>query len=188
MKLSDRKNSKGFSNFRFEKTLFNLLLILFLQICAADVVSAQENIVKDIVPPPLSIISKGEAEQLNAQNDLKKRTELALGFMENRLLKAEKLSNEKNYKESLDELGGFQAIMQNAVSTIKRSPAGRGKVISNFKRLEITLRSFIPRLELIRRTMPERYAYHVLQLLKAVRKARTDAVEPLFDNSVVTDG
>ena len=99
-KLSANKNSKCISNFRLQKTLFNLLLILFFQLCTIGFVSAQENILKDIVPPPLSIISKIEADQLNSQNDLKKRTELALEFMENRLLKAEKLSNEKSFKET----------------------------------------------------------------------------------------
>ena len=149
--------------------------------------NAQENLLTDVVPPPLSIFSKGESEQLNLQTDMKKRTELALTLMQSRLLKAETLSNEKKYKESLDELGGFQAIMSDAMVYLKRKNSGNGKVLSSYKRFEITLRSFVPRLEIVRRVMPEKFAYHVGQLMKSVRKTRSNAVEPLFDDATLGD-
>ena len=67
--------------------------------------------------------------------------------MESRLKKAEFFTNEKKYKETLDELGGFQAIMRNTLGFLQKNDNGKGKVLSNFKRFEINLRKFVPRLE-----------------------------------------
>ena len=43
------------------------------------------------------------------------------------------------------------------------------------------------RLEVLRRAMPSSYAFHVQRLIKAVREARTKAIEPLFDDTVVPE-
>lgn len=174
-------------NLQPKKLSLNLFLLLFFTVCFSFPIIAQENTVNDIVPPPLALISKGEADQLNAEADMKKRTLLSLELMENRLKKAESFSNEKKFQESLDELGGFQAIMRDALKYLQRNDTGNKKVLNNFKRFEINLRSFVPRLELMRREMPERFGYHVVQLMKSVRKARTNAVEPLFEDTVGSD-
>jgi DNA repair ATPase RecN len=160
---------------------------LFISTAFGVSVNAQENLLKDSVPPPLSFVSQGEGEQLKVQTDMKKRTELALNLMQSRLMKAETLSNEKKYRESLDELGGFQAIMSDAMVYLQRKNTGSGKVLSSFKRFEITLRSFVPRLESVRRLMPEKFGYHVVQLMKSVRKTRSTAVEPLFSQPTMND-
>lgn len=177
----------NFQKFHLIKNSNYLFLFLFITAALAASVKAQENMLKDTVPPPLSIISKGEGEQLNLQSDMKKRTELALDLMQSRLMKAETLSNEKKFKECLDELGGFQAIMGDAMVYLKKKNTGNGKSLSSFKRFEITLRSFVPRLEIVRRLLPEKFGYHVVQLMKSVRKTRSNAVEPLFSNTVVED-
>ena len=58
----------------------------------------------------------------------------------------------------------------------------------NLKRFEMSLRKFVPRLELIRRETPDRYGYHVKQLVRSVRKARTKAIAPLFGDTVLPEG
>ncbi len=180
--------SKNFTKFQFTKYPIRFVLLLLFSACFSLTADAQEiNDVKDIVPPPLALISKGETDQLNAEADMKKRTQLSLDLMENRLKKAESFSNEKKFQESLDELGGFQAIMRDALKYLQRRDTGSKKVFNNFKRFEINLRGFVPRLELMRRVMPEKFGFHVVQLMKSVRKARTNAVEPLFDDTVVSD-
>lgn len=177
----------NFLNLRRAENCKFLFLFLFISVAFAVSTNAQENLLKDTVPPPLSIISKGEGEQLKVQTDMKKRTELALNLMQNRLMKAETLSNEKKFRESLDELGGFQAIMSDAMVYLQRKNTGSGKVLSSFKRFEITLRGFVPRLEVMRRLMPDKFGYHVVQLMKSVRRTRSTAVEPLFSDSIVDD-
>jgi hypothetical protein len=182
-RLSNDFSGSRRANFFFKFTLFLFFTAGFVLSASAQ----QQNVIKDMVPPPLPIISKGESERLASEADMKKRVQLALELMEIRLKKAEALSSEKKYRESLDELGGFQAIMNDALRYLQRNDNRSKKVLNNFKRFEINLRSFVPRLELVRRLMPEKFAYHVVQLMKSVRKARSNAVEPLFDNTVVSD-
>lgn len=181
------KSPNNFLNLRAAKNFKLLFLLLFVGTAFGVSANAQENLFKDTVPPPLSIISKGEGEQLNVQTDMKKRTELALTLMQSRLTKAETFSNEKKFRESLDELGGFQAIMSDAMVYLQKKNTGSGKVLSSFKRFEIMLRGFVPRLEVMRRLMPDKFGYHVVQLMKSVRKTRSTAVEPLFSNTIVDD-
>lgn len=186
-KSLNSKSPNNFLNLQLTDNLKFPFLFLFIFTAFGASVKAQENLLRDSVPPPLSFISQGEGEQLKLQTDSKKRTELALNLMQNRLIKAETLSNEKKFKESLDELGGFQAIMSDAMVYLQRKNTGNGKILSSFKNLEIKLRSFVPRLEVMRRLMPEKFGFHVIQLMKSVRKTRSNAVEPLFSQTVVDD-
>lgn len=165
-----------------------LIVLLFAAHCLTFAVNAQEEKPKNLVPPPLNIISKGEKSQLEAETDIKKRTQLSIELMDARLLNATEFSSKSQYRESLDELGGFQAILRDAFNFLKRNDNGKKKVLNNYKRFEINLRQFMPRLEIIRREMPVRYGYHVRSLMKYVRDARADAVEPLFDDSVLPEG
>ncbi len=176
---------RNFINFQITNILLTFFAVPLFSVFFVLSADAQENIIKDIVPPPLPIISKVETNQLQSEADIKKRTKLSIDLMENRLEKAESFSTAKNYQQSLDELGGFQAIMSDAVKYLAKKDSGSGKVLNNFKRFEINLRSFVPRLELVRRMMPEKFSYHVTQLMKLVRKTRSNAVENLFDDNVV---
>lgn len=161
-----------------------LLLIIFGFTIAAN---AQNPKIDDIAPPPLSVLSKGEKDQLKSQTDIKKRTQLAIELMQTRLDKSETLCDQKLYRESLDELGNFQAIVTDALRYLNRNNDGRKKVQYNYKRLDINLRQLMPRLELLRRKMPFRYGYHVKNLMKYVSQTRAKATDSLFANTVLPD-
>lgn len=179
MKLKSLRQTAYFS--------MRLAILLLIQQCFLFAASAQDDKPKNLVPPPLSIISKDEQSRLEAEKDVKKRTDIAIELMEARLVKAAELSDKNLYGESLAELGGFQAILRNAFDFLKRNDNGRRKSLNNYKRFEITLRAFMPRLELVRRDMPVKYGYHVRTLIKYVREARADAVEPLFGETVLRE-
>jgi hypothetical protein len=170
-------------------TNFSLRLGILLLVSHSlfSTANAQDDKPVDLVPPPLAIVSKGEKSQLEAENDAKKYTQLSIELMDARLIKAAELSSKNQYKESLDELGGFQALLRNAFNFLKRNDNGSKKILNNYKRFEISLRGFMPKLEIIRRDMPIKYGYHVRALMKFVREARANAVEPLFDDSVLSE-
>ena len=170
-------------------TIFSLRLTILLLVshCLLFAANAQDDKPADLVPPPLSIVSKDEKSQLDAQKDARKRIDLSINLMSARLTKAAEFSANNQYKESLDELGGFQAILRNAFNFLKENDNGNRKMLNNYKRFEINLRQFMPRLELVRREMPIRYGYHVRNLMRYVRDARADAVEPLFGDSVLKE-
>lgn len=133
----------------------------------------------DVAPPPLKILSADERKMLDAENGLKKRTQLSLGMMEARLMRAEQLMSSENFKQSLDDLAGFQALLENTFTYLEKNDSNN-KADGRFKQLEIFLRKQVPRLETLRRTMPYRFGYYVLKLMKVVRETRAKAVEPLF--------
>ncbi len=161
---------------------FGFSLLIF---CFCLDVPAQEEQYQQTEPPPLKIVSKAEKSLLAAEADISDRTKLSLTLMENRLKKAENYYAAESFGDMFGELGGFNALIDEALGFLNRRDDGRGKVLNNFKRLEINLRRFIPRIELIRRELPARYEPYVRRLIKTVRAARSKAVEPLFDNSVV---
>jgi DNA repair ATPase RecN len=149
------------------------------------VVFGQDDVPDDIAPPPIRSLSKSERSALDAVTDVKDRTKVALDLMEARLKKAETLTGEETYGQVLTELGGFQAIMNNTIVFLNRNDNRGGKVMNTFKKFELALRAFTPRIELIRRETPDRYEYHVRQVLKSLRDTRAQAVEPLFSNTVL---
>lgn len=173
----------GYRNF----FIFALFLLLTAH-CLLLTASAQETEQQDTAPPPLKIISKEETRQLSQETDVKKRTKLALELMEIRLKKAEELNAQQRFSEMFDELGCFHALIDKSIKFLDENDHGGGKILNNFKRVEMSLRAFLPRIELIRRDLPEKYEFYVRALAKQVRQARSKAIEPFFDGSVVKDG
>ena len=137
------------------------------------------------IPPPAKIVSKDERSQLDAQVDVKKRTKLALDLMNVRLTKAEGLHTSGNLDGMFVELGVFHALVDTTLEFLNKSDKDNRKVLDNFKRFEIGLRTFAPRLELIRRDLPLKYEFYVRSLAVYLRNARAKAVEPLFSDTIV---
>ena len=146
--------------------------------------SAQDD-QTEIAPPPLKLVAKSELTRLDAQSDAKARTKLALELMSERLTAAEKLNAAQDFTGVFRELGDFQGLMDNSLDYLTRRDNGSNKVLDNFKRLEIGLRSFGPRLDGIYRDLPRRFEEYIRKLMKYVRDARTKATDPLFGDTVV---
>ncbi len=140
---------------------------------------------QDIAPPPLKLVSKVERSRLDGETDLKLRTKLELAMMNDRLMAAEKLHSTEDYDGVFHELGFFQGLMDDSLDYLLKRNTGNGKILDNFKRLEIGLRGFGPRLEIIRRDLPPRYEDYLRRLIKYVRDARSKAIEPQFGDTAV---
>ena len=141
-----------------------------------------------LAPPPLRVLEKSHKEQLDREKDIGSRTKLSLKLMEGNLAEAEVHSDNQRHDDMLRELGHFLALMDDSLEFLSRNNKGGGKVLDNFKRLEIGLRKFIPRLEVVRRDLPLKYEDYVRKLMIRIRDARSKATEPLFGESVVPDG
>lgn len=169
----------------FRRISFCFLLLISYFSFASPVFPQSE--VFDVEPPPLKILSKTEKSQLEAVAEIKQRTKLALELMEARLISAEGLSSKEEYSGMFLELGSFHALVDNTLDFLDSNNNDSGKVLSNFKRIELSLRKYITRIELIRRNLPIRYEFYVRRLVKYIREARTKAVEPLFDDTVLPE-
>lgn len=176
-------------NFRFSARALARWHVVFFVLVAglgmAATAVGQDVIVDEIAPPPLRLLSQDEKTRLGAETDVKRRTKLAIELMEARIKQAEAMDAAENFDQMFVELGGFHGVMDNMLDFLNKSDRDSGKVLNNFKRFEIGLRGFTPRLELIRRELPIKYEQYVRILIKNLRAARAKAIEPLFDNSVV---
>jgi hypothetical protein len=166
---------------------FALAILCVLTSQTAFSQDAEDRLPEGVVPPPLNLISKEEHTALEAEEKLKNRTKLALGLIESRLSKSETSADKEEFQESLDQLGRFQALIRHTFVFLKNNE-GRKDSFKNFKRFEMTLRDFLPRLELLRRELPYKYSYHVEKMILFVRDARSNALEPLFEDTVIPEG
>lgn len=139
----------------------------------------------DSYPPPVRLASKAEKEKLATAKNVKERTKFALEMMETRLAAAEKSLSETNFDNLYRELGCFEGILTDQLDYMVRTDNDSGRSLDNFKRLEIGLRGFTPRIESIRRELPQHYEPFVRNVGKTLRDARSRALEPLFSDTVV---
>lgn len=187
MKNSRMKNSLEISVNK-KKTKFAQIFILLSVLAvmfSGNVFAQDDEEFPEYFPPPKIELSKDEKTALSDEKDVKSYTKLAIDLMNARLKKAEELTTNQKYNDVLQELGGFQAIMNSVMQFLWQNNTGRGKVLDNFKRYEMALRSFTPRLETIRREMPERHENYVIRLLKLIRENRAKAVEQLFGKTIL---
>jgi hypothetical protein len=178
----DRKGLRAFSRGCFY--LAESVVLCFALFATA---SAQPPERIDTAPPPLKVVPKPERESLDKVKKPSDRTKLALGLMDARLGKAETANTGDDLSLLFTELGIFHALMDDTLLFLDSVHRSTGKSLDNFKRFEIGLRRFTPRLEMLRREMPLTHEYYVRSLLRQLRDARTKATEPLFGDSVIKD-
>lgn len=159
-----------------------LSLCASLLVATASAQEPEETLDPNAAPPPVKVMTKGERSQLDSEQDAKDRTKLALQLMSDRLTRAQTFNDKGEFVEMYNELGGFHALMDYTLDFLMSQPR---RSLNVLKRYEMTLRSFAPRLGLIRRELPTEYDPYVRTLLRYLRDARSKAVEPLFGDTVV---
>lgn len=150
-------------------------------LAAAVQVGAQDDDFPEYRPTPKIELSKNERTALDGAKDSKKYLKVALELMESRIASAEKLAANGDFDAMHAELGGFHAVMDTSLDHLIAAENRRGKVLETFKRFEIALRGFTPRIENMRRDAPEKYGAYMVKLLKRIRENRTRAIEPFYD-------
>ena len=161
-----------------------IFAVVSFAVLAVDA-SAQNDDQNELAPPPLKLVSKDEKVKLDSDHDPKSRTKLAIELMNARILTAEKLVAATDFDGVFRELGCFEALLDNQLEFLIRNDNDSGRVLDNFKRLEIGLRGYGPRIEAIRRDLPSRYEPFVRSVGKYIRDARTKTLDPLFSDTVV---
>lgn len=169
----------------FGSAVVNSFILILLASCFSIQIRAQDDPEDDALPPPLRVISKEEKSRLDVEREVKSRTKLALELMEGRLATAEKELSSSDYEAMMGSLGGFEGLLDNHLDFLTRADNDSNRVLDNFKRFEIGLRKFVPRIETIRRELPFRFEQLVRKVGKYLRDARTRALEPLFSDTVV---
>jgi len=162
-----------------------LQFLLFALFCLALPTIAQQDKSLETPEIPKIEISADEQKLLNEEKDLKKRTQLGLKLAEERLAKAENLTQDDKYQNALVELRGYQALIKDVIKFLIQSGNDSKKIRDSVRRLDITLRNHTPRIEVIRRNSPYGYAQIHKDLIEFVRNARSEVLEVLFDDTVI---
>jgi hypothetical protein len=176
----------------FLKQTVNGLFSLVAVFCLTGFVFGQEvqtvdyQGADDTAPPPVFTMSGAEKSQLTNESDLKRRTQLCLMLADARLRSAEAATDREDFQAALLDLGSYQAIIENHIKFLERGNYSDGKVRDNFRRMDITLRSYTPRIETIRRTTPFEFAVHLKSILNFTRDARARALDSFFSDTILS--
>ena len=176
----------------FLKQTVNGLFSLVAVFCLTGFVFGQDaqpndyQDANDTAPPPVFTMSGAEKSQLTNESDLKRRTQLCLMLADARLRSAEAATDREDFQAALLDLGSYQAIIENHIKFLERGNYSDGKVRDNFRRMDITLRSYTPRIETIRRTTPFEFAVHLKSILNFTRDARARALDSFFSDTILS--
>ncbi len=139
----------------------------------------------ELAPPPLKVVTKDERSTLDAEHDLRSKTKLALELMASRITAAERSNAAGDFEGLFRELGRFKGLLDYSFSFLKQQNANDKRTLDNYKRIDMSLRGFIPRVEMIRRELPVRYGEYVRDFLLYLRDSRDKAMEPMFSDTVL---
>lgn len=174
------------ASFHHKRTFTAALTVSsFLLLFTASVYCQPPDDLSQTAPPPAKTLSKEEKDLLTAQSDSKKYTKTALELMETRMKRAEEADARDDFETMFVELGAFHALMDHSLDFLLKKHGDGKKAFNDFKRYELGIRGFSPRMELLRRDLPLKYEYYVRVLMKYLREARAKAIDPMFGDSVV---
>lgn len=183
-KITTLPNGGHLSHWRYFMQASAAFAFIFFTLCfSSSVCLAQEDY--ELAPPPLKFVTKDEKDRLEGQADLKAKTKLALELMNERLVEGERLNSAGNFDGLFRELGRFRGLVDYTFGFLGKAGSADKKVLDNYKRLEISLRSFMSRVEVIHRELPVKYEEYVRGLMKYLRVARTKALDPQFSDTVL---
>jgi hypothetical protein len=138
-------------------------------------------------PPHLKYIPAAERARLSEERDTKDRTRLALELAGQRLTRAAEHTTAERYEEAAGELAIYEALIEDGIRFLRNSGKPASKLRDLFKRVELALRSHMPRIETIRRSTPAQNAVHVKATLDYVRKARSEVLNAFYDDTVLPE-
>ena len=138
-------------------------------------------------PPPLKLIPKDERAQINEAKDAKDRLRKTIEFAEIHLQHAEALTSQEKYESVLIELGGYLALIDDALKFLAQMNHDSGKTRDLYKRLELDLKADGPRLTAMRRVTPLEFAIRVKEIEDFAREGRTEALESFYGHTVIRE-
>lgn len=188
MQIRERKNNGTLGagrRFGFVRGLVYSAALVFALHGFSEAIHGQTDTRPTDAPPPMRVMSKTERDELEKNSGVRSRTQSALRLMEARMKNAESLNAKGDSSGVFAQLGAFHAIIDDTLDFLGANEKMTRTILNNFKRFEIGLRKFTPRLELVRRGLPSTHREYVVTLLKHLRDARTRATDSLYSDTVL---
>ena len=155
---------------------------------AAQTDAAAQRADEPLAPPPLRYVPDDVRRQLDAESrDVKERIKLSLQLAEDRLARASAAADADRFEVSTAELGVYEAIVADTINFVQASGRKGNKLRDTCKRIEMTLRSHVPRIETIRRGLPAANAVYAKATIEFVRNQRDQALSAFYDDTVIPE-
>ncbi|HYH83989.1 MAG TPA: hypothetical protein VEX60_00815 [Pyrinomonadaceae bacterium] len=168
----------------------SLVLFAFLALSCVEALAQTATATppqEDAAPPPMRHIPDAVRKQLAEERDLKSRTRLSLALAEATIARSAECVAAERFEQATGELGVYEAIVVDVIRFVHSSGPVKNKQRDLFKRIEMTLRAHVPRLETIRRSLPERHAVYVKTTIKFIQEQRDSALNAFYDDTVIPD-
>src|SRR5687768_3646324 len=113
-------------------------------------------------PPPLRYLPQEVRGRLDAERDPKARAKLGMLIAEECLNRAEQFVDQDQFVAATGQVGVYEAVVADTIGFLHKPGRANNKQRDIFKRVEITLRAHVTRLETIRRGLPSQHAVYLL--------------------------
>ena len=170
-----------------------LLILLALAALACGEARAQEATAspqeqpRGEAPPPMRYLPLELRGRLDAARDPKARARLGMLIAEECLDRAAQLADQDKFLEATGQVGVYQAVVEDTLGFLHKPGKAGNKLRDIYKRVEITLRTHVTRLETIRRGLPSQHAVYLKDAIDFVRDNRDRALGAFYDDAVIRE-
>jgi hypothetical protein len=125
--------------------------------------------------------------QIDQAGDSKARVRQTIELASARLTRAEQFTRQANYAAAGNEVGSYQALIDDALEFMSTMKRDSNKTRDLYKRIELALRAHGPRLTTMRRETPLEYAVWIKKVEEFAREGRTEALNSFYGHTVVRE-
>ena len=165
-----------------------LVLLLLASACFTTATGQEPRGQDQTAPPPLKVIISRERAQLNETRDAKARLKLTLELAETHLTNAADQTSQHEFDRAAAEAGMYWALVEDLFAFLGTVQRDNNKTRDLYKRLELSLRGYGPKLAMMRRETPAEYAIWIKEIEDFTRKGRTQALNSFYGHTVIRDG
>jgi len=166
-----------------------LILMTLLAVACGDARAQEAQAPQPNVegPPPLRYLPQDVRGRLDAERDPKARARLGMLIAEECLMRAEQFADQDQFVAATGQVGVYEAVVADTIGYLHKPGRANNKLRDIFKRVEITLRAHVTRLESIRRGLPSQHAVYLRDAIDFVRDHRDMALGAFYDDSVIRE-
>lgn len=167
--------------------LLALVALAYAEAGAQDATAPQQTPQEEGGPPPMRYLPSEVRGRLDAERDPKARARLGMLIAEECLERAAQFADQDRFVAATGQVGVYQAVVEDTLGFLHKPGRAGNKLRDIFKRVEITLRAHVTRLETIRRGLPSQHAVHLKGAIDFVRDSRDRALAAFYDDSVIRE-
>lgn len=188
---SARQTARPYAARRRHSARLLILLTLVALACgearAQEAAAPQQPPREEGGPPPLRYLPVEVRGRLDAERDPKARARLGMLIAEECLDRAAQLADQDQFVAATGQIGVYQAVVDDTIDYLHRPGRAGNKLRDIYKRVEITLRTHVTRLETIRRGLPAQHAVYLRDAIDFVRDNRDRALGAFYDDAVIRE-